>query len=140
MIPVVFIIRGDVLLYAFTSLYAVVLAGSFPQWYKSWNRSVRDFLRFGLGTLITMDIALMFHFPLVAVPGMIIMLFFWKYYFKKRGGRKAHSCDGCPELDAGGICSGYQFQAERIRLYEEKATELLYGGKNAMPPILTKKK
>ena len=40
-----------------------------------------------------------------------------------RAGRPA--CNGCPELTAGGICSGFAQQADAFRQYEEAASSML---------------
>jgi hypothetical protein len=47
---------------------------------------------------------------------------FWRIYFYLRGARRSTECDGCPELTAVGICSGFARQADDFRRYEEAAT------------------
>ncbi|MDM8524016.1 hypothetical protein QUF80_11670 [Desulfococcaceae bacterium HSG8] len=56
---------------------------------------------------------------------MIILSFFWIIYFRERKTRKLKACDNCSEYGKGEICSGFRIQAQRIRRFEEEATEFI---------------
>ena len=104
----------------------VTLAMSAPLWYSRWPRAFRDALRFALGGVI----ALCCWMPLLGhwAHGLLVagvLAAFWRWYLRQRGGRKTRCCDGCKELAQDGICSGFSRQAERIRRYEEEATDVL---------------
>ncbi|MCP4113548.1 MAG: hypothetical protein GY749_49825 [Desulfobacteraceae bacterium] len=38
---------------------------------------------------------------------------------------KLKACDQCPEFGRQDICAGFRLQAEKIRLYENEATDFL---------------
>ncbi|MCP4346660.1 MAG: hypothetical protein GY795_14180 [Desulfobacterales bacterium] len=44
---------------------------------------------------------------------------------RSRGIIKLKACDRCPEFGRQDICPGFRFQAEKIRLYENEATDFL---------------
>jgi len=105
---------------------AVTLAMSAPRWYNRWPRAIRDVLRFALGAVIALCcwmplVGQWFLGPLAAG----VLWGFWRWYFRQRGGRKAQCCNGCSELGRDRICSGFAWQAARIREFEENATDLL---------------
>jgi hypothetical protein len=101
------------------------LALSGPWCYKFLPRAVRDILRLSMGVTIALCGYLLFRREFViALPAAVVLLAFWRAYFKARRRRRLHACDGCQELSDQGICAGCQLQAEGVRRYEEAATQL----------------
>jgi len=98
---------------------------SLPAIYKHLPRTARDLLRAAGGLLLSLSACALFVSPLFGAAGLALLFIFWFAYFRVRRARKLRECDGCPELAAGGICSGFRRQAERIRRYEEEATGFL---------------
>lgn len=98
---------------------------SLPQVYRRLDRRAKDGLRFGTGVLggglLAFALARQWQrfttlAALAAVGYRVLTL--------ARAKAKASACDGCPELDAKGICSGYAQQAVSLRAYENAASEL----------------
>ncbi len=115
----------------FPLVLVATLLGSHPRRYWKWQRRTRDLLRSGAGCSIALTaIALVRGEWLLGGAALVILALGWCYYRKKRGAKKSHACDGCPELRSGQahVCSGYQMQAARLRRYEEEATALLMSG------------
>jgi len=113
----------------------LTVAMSHPRWYGRWPRTVRDLLRFSMGSLIALSGYLLLAQQIaVGLAAAVVLAWFWRSYYRKRGGRKAAACGGCPELEQGRICPGYERQAVLIRQYEEKATELVYQAQTANAP------
>ena len=103
-----------------------VLLPSAPPVYTRLPRGVRDVLRFGAGLLLPMTVAVGVGGALAAARGSLAVMWgFWRLYFLLRGARRAAACNGCPELTAGGICSGFAQQADAFRQYEEAASSML---------------
>lgn len=98
---------------------------SVPQVYGRLGRRSKDGLRFGTGVLggglLTFAIARRWQsftvLAALAAAGYRILTL-------ARAKAKATACDGCPELDIEGICSGYAQQAVSLRAYEHVASEL----------------
>jgi len=111
---------------ALAVLAAVTVSLSLPVLYRRWPRGMRDVLRFAAG-LIPGLCGLTAWQGNVAVASVaaLTMCVFWIVYIRLRGGRRSGMCDGCPELHAAGICSGYAKQAISIRDYEHAATQLV---------------
>lgn len=109
---------------AFLALLAPTLAGSIPRLYASLHRRSRDLLRFASGALIAMAAGMILRgqWAVGAACGLALAAF-WQIYFRQRRARKRRECDGCPELDGKSVCSGYAFQANRIRAFERAATD-----------------
>lgn len=109
-----------------TFLVLPVLALSMPPFYKRIHRIGRDVLRFLLGfTLPWIGFALWYSHAFHAVVACLLLVTGWLAYKRKRAFSKLHECDGCPELGNQRVCSGFELQAERIRDYEQQATELV---------------
>ncbi len=107
-------------------LLSVVLPLSHPFIYKKLHRSFRDLLRFSLGLLIAVGGHVLFTGGLLLGVGVFLSCYiFWKIYYKKREKRKIEECLSCDEYSEETICSGYTLQSQRIREYEEEATEYL---------------
>lgn len=108
------------------ALSATTLPLSHPAIYKKLYRPIRDILRFSLGSMIVMNLTAIAHGHFLVTSVLIITsLFFWRYYYAKRASRKIERCESCPDYTENSICSGYAFQAEQIRKYEDEATEYL---------------
>ena len=102
---------------------------SHPRLYKRMPRIARDLLRGSMGLLIASCGGLLLSGSLVTGALLSVAVFtFWRFYFRLRRTRRLAACDGCPELNAGGVCRGFAHQAECVRNYEREATELLYPG------------
>lgn len=100
-------------------------AASVPPVYAVLPRSAKDGVRFGTGVLAGLLPALgragrwrpFVGLVAVAATGYRVLTL-------ARADAKASACDGCPELDAPGPCSGYEQQVVALRGYEEAASEL----------------
>ena len=105
---------------------AVTVLLSLPLWYKRWPRWFRDLLRFSMGAVLALWGYLLItgHWA-VGCGGGLALAAFWVFYRALRKKRKLHACDGCPEFGQPKVCSGYTLQAERMRNFEEQATELV---------------
>lgn len=100
-------------------------AASLPQIYGDLPRSAKDGVRFGTGALggglLAFAVARQWQrFGLLAT----IAATGYRVLTLARAEAKATACDGCPELHAPGICSGYAQQAVSLRAYENAASEL----------------
>ena len=99
---------------------------SHPAIYKTLYRPLRDILRCSLGSIVVLSFTALVHGHfLFTIVLIITSFFFWRYYYRKRSRRKIELCKNCPEYSDSRICSGYTFQAEQIRRYEDEATEYL---------------
>jgi hypothetical protein len=105
---------------------------STPQFYKQCPRLLRDLLRFSMGCCITLCVCVILsRSMLIGVTCGGILLLFWRIYFLVRRKRKAQACTGCGELGRRRICTGCRLQADAVRAYETRATNLLLAsGKN----------
>lgn len=100
-------------------------AVSLPQVYGTLGRPAKDGVRFGTGVLggglllfvLAREWRRFAGLATVAAAGYRILTL-------ARVKAKASACDGCPELHAPGICSGYAQQAVSLRAYEHAASEL----------------
>ena len=116
----------DVAPAGFAALAGVTLALSFPVWYRRWTRPMRDVLRGMMGgTIALCGYLLLWGAPLPGLIGVAVLALFWRGYLAVRGSYRLKVCAGCPHLQENAICPGFALQAERIRRYEEKATDLL---------------
>ena len=110
----------------FLSALCGVLGFSAPPLYKRLPRFVRDILRFTSGALIPLSVYLCTRPGFwIGAFGLAVLFAFWVVYFRVRKARKLKECDGCPELEANKICSGFAMQAGHVRRFEQEATELL---------------
>ncbi len=107
----------------FLALAAVTVALSLPTWYRHWPRRMRDVLRFALGgTIALCAYLLLWDQVLAGLAGTAVLAAFWRAYMILRRPRRLDACTGCPELLDDAICTGFTFQAEHVRRYEEAAT------------------
>ncbi len=110
----------------FAALAAATLALSCPVWYGKWTRPVRDALRGMTGATIALAGYLLISGSLLpGLIGLVALGLTWKAYQALRGSHQPKACAGCPQLREDEICPGFALQAERIRQYEQKATDLL---------------
>ena len=118
----------------FTALGTTTIAFSMPHWYKRWPRVMRDVLRYSMGaTMVLCGYVLATGHFVAGIAGTVALITFWRFYLALRRGRRLASCDGCLELGSHGICSGYRWQAQCTRAYEEKATAWLLGHETGCP-------
>lgn len=110
----------------FAVAFTVICLLSTEKIYKSFNRRVRDFLRFTLGFLITNMIHLLISLNFAGFYGVITFSFGCHYYFKKRKKRKLRECSSCLEVSSNKICSGFERQAPSIRRFQEELTKIAY--------------
>lgn len=113
---------------ATATLAALVIHASAPHRYREASRGRRDLLRGGAGALAALGVA---HCFTASWPvGLLLLTGFaiaWRVMRRTRNEHHAatDACAGCPELGHPGICSGFREQAERIRAWEEEATDWL---------------
>lgn len=99
---------------------------SYPKIYRKLNRVICDLIRFSLGSIIVCNVYFaLFYRCLINISILIILYIIKKNFVKLRAETKLTSCNGCIELNTGGICSGYIIQSEYIRKFEEEATNYL---------------
>jgi hypothetical protein len=73
---------------------------------------------------------------LVCGTTLALLLVLRRAYVRVRVELKRAACDGCAELGAPGICSGYAQQAESIRAWRDRLEDDL-NAEGAPPPILS---
>jgi len=111
------------------AMAGITLVFSFPLWYKRWPRPMRDLLRAMLGgTIALCGYLLLSGAWLPGLVGTAVLAASWQAYRGVRERFRRQACAGCPELRDGEICPGFALQAERIRQYEQQATERLIAG------------
>ncbi len=104
---------------AAVGLLGLVVSFSHPVIYERLPRRAKDVVRMATGCLFVLMILLIWQGRYVL--GMLCLgVFAIAYTVSLRAYRrfKQRACDGCPELDRGGICVGYRRQAQHIRRYE----------------------
>lgn len=99
-------------------LAPLVVASSWPPRYRRLPRLARDALRVGAGAVIVLAGWATWQFPLQAWPLLPVLFLLWRGFARARARVVARSCDGCPELGARGVCSGYALQAACMRALE----------------------
>jgi hypothetical protein len=114
---------------------------SAPPVYQRLPRTCKDVLRCSMGICIGLYLCVALQAHLLWTAGGALVLFgFWKAYFARRRRRRAEACRGCPEYGRAAICSGCRIQAEAIRAYEAKATNLLLAAQiHDAPPAAGKR-
>lgn len=100
-----------------------VLVLSIPDVYARLHRRVRDAARFGAGfaggATALVVITTLTTEPVLAVLHAAGVVALHRIYARARARRSDRICAGCPELDAGGVCSGFRHQYERARAFED---------------------
>lgn len=120
-------ICGGTSAYVFTGAAIGTLVLSNRRWYKAYPRWVRDVLRSLTGWSVSVSAGMLFTGQYVlSIIVLGAMYVFWKVYLGQRRVGKLKACEGCSQLKASGICEGFRYQAQRIRQYEEQATEHVY--------------
>ena len=121
--------------YAWLGAAGAAAGASAPQPYKRLNRRMKDGLRFGTGVLAGLLPAFArserwrWFAALVAVAGAG-----YRILTLARAKAKSAACDGCPELETEGICSGFAQQAVSLRAYEAAASDLAMRRRGLRPP------
>ena len=108
-------------------LLAVVVASA-PPLYDRTPRVARDLLRAALGFLSAIALVAMTTsaWPW-ALMQLVALALAWVRYHRMRDQRTADTdlCAGCAERGCGRVCTGFSAQADRLRAYEEAATDWL---------------
>jgi len=111
--------------YFFVLSGSLTLVMSHPSIYSRWYRSVKDFLRFNLGLIISAVVVSTVTVNFLLGVGFGVGLYALRFiYSKRRNVMKSQACNGCEELPLEKICSGFTFSAKQIRSYEDQATQL----------------
>jgi len=110
----------------FSVLLILTLVLSLPPWYKHLPRAIRDVARTTMGMAIALVgfLTVLGHW-IIAPLGAAILIGFWRFYMRLRRRRRQHACDQCSDLHDGVVCPGFSMQTERLRRYEQTATEFL---------------
>jgi hypothetical protein len=130
---------GPWCLWALALLAPPVLLLSWPPRYPCLPRALRDALRLGAGVLVVLAAWSTWHFPAQAWPALPLLFLTWRGFVRVRARVQARACDGCPELGAGGVCSGYRLQAACVRSLEAQLERDLgdaLAGTGPLPPWL----
>jgi hypothetical protein len=119
------------------ALLAVSLGLSHPRLYRKLPRLLRAALRVSMGAGAALLLFRVVHGELL-VPGVaaVVLLALRHVYVRVRAKLKREACEGCPELGAPGVCSGYARQAEAVRAWRDRVEEEL-NREGAPPPIFT---
>jgi len=113
----------------FASLAGVTLTFSAPVWYKRCSRPMRDVVRGMMGGVIALcGYLLLSGSPLPGLIGAVALIVFRKAYLALRRRSRLKACTGCLHLRGDEICPGFALQAERLRQYDQRATDLLVAG------------
>lgn len=130
---------GDWSLWALLGLAPPIVLLSWPPRYRRLPRASRDLLRVGAGLLAALALWATWRFPTLAWPALPLLLLHWRWFARVRARLQARACDGCPELGAGGVCSGYALQAACVRALEaqiERDLAVPLAGEGPLPPWL----
>lgn len=101
----------------------VVVLMSFPAIYARFNRTVHDFLRLFTGIFASWSLTQLLTGQYWVGGGCLLLLLVAAMtYIPVRRKRSLTQCNGCEELTNEGICSGFEFQADNLRKYEQEAT------------------
>ena len=104
---------------------AVVAGASIPQVYGPLPRPAKDAVRFGAGILVGIVPAFARARRWHAFVGLAATAAVaYRVLSLARVKNKATACEGCPELHAEGICSGFSQQAVSMRAYERAASDI----------------
>jgi hypothetical protein len=109
---------------------------SCPAIYRKFSRGWRDPIRAGMGAGLGLWSALAVsggHWVALATFPILVMIY--TLYRSQRQRLKRHMCEGCGELEAEGICSGYAQQAQSIRLYQIQIEDALNCGTGPPPGV-----
>lgn len=109
----------DIKIYAFFILLLVLIL-SFPTFYESYYRKVKDILRFLTGFFMIYFLVLLFNDLILGLTGLSVLLIFWWIYKKLRPENQL--CESCEEFQEKKICSGFILQADYANQFEEKAS------------------
>jgi hypothetical protein len=113
--------------WALLALAPPVVWSSWPPRYRRLPRACRDLLRAGSGFVVVFAFWSTWHFPAQSWPALPILYATWRAFVPLRARLQARACDGCPELGAGGVCSGYALHAASVRAIEAQLERELEG-------------
>ena len=128
---------GPWCLWMLVALAPPVVLLSWPPRYRGLPRWTRDLLRTGAGALTVLVLWTTWHFPLQAWPLLPLLFGLWRGFARVRARVQARACDGCPELGAVGVCSGYALQAQCVRALQariERDLGVPLAGDGPLPP------
>ena len=115
---------GEQYLYFFILCLVVIL--SREGWYKKLPALLRGVVRFCTGVLLSVSVLMLFSSLWWAgAIGLLVLMITYRLYMTRRKIRKAETCEGCAELASGRVCSGFEFQAEKLRELELVLTKNL---------------
>lgn len=100
---------------------------SWPPRYRQLPRRRRDLLRAGTGLIAVLALWSIWHYPLQAWPALPLLIATWRAFVPVRARLQARACEACPELGAGGVCSGYALQAACVRAIEAQLEREIEG-------------
>jgi len=122
----------------FVTIGPATLVLSYPPWYRKWPRIMRDGLRLMTGTTLALWIYILLQGDLAAGSIAAIILYgVWKAYLVARGRQITSACAGCAEITRPGMCTGFVFQADRLRQYEQLSTDYLMA-RDSEPALISK--
>jgi hypothetical protein len=98
----------------------LAIALSWPPFYQRLPRGLRDLLRVATGATIALAAWVAGSYPGLAWPLLPALLLLWWLFRRSRKKVIAARCNGCPELAAPGVCSGYALQAACARALEDE--------------------
>lgn len=109
-----------------TILLPTVAILSHPSLHARWPRPVRDLLRASAGAAVPLALqALARGRPIEGLAAIGALGGVVALHRMRRAPQRAAMCDGCPELDRPGICSGYRLQARATTAHERRMEENL---------------
>jgi hypothetical protein len=98
----------------------LVILLSYPKIYNKLPRIIKDSIRMISGNIIGQSVIIGFNGYYLYSITIFAALFIFKEFFNiSRKTNAINACNSCSELINGHICSGYQKQAEKIRVFEE---------------------
>ena len=99
---------------------------SWPSWYARLPGAAKDLSRLAVGAAVVWLCSFLWWGPWwLGLANVAALVFARQFYVAQRRRRLRRACDGCPELGAGEICSGFSLQAACARRFEEAASQQL---------------
>ncbi|HRQ65079.1 MAG TPA: hypothetical protein PKZ76_09490, partial [Xanthomonadaceae bacterium] len=134
---IVLTVGGAWCVWALALVGPVTIALSWPPFYQRLPRGLRDLLRMGAGATFALAAWVAGSYPSLAWPLLPALLLLWWLFRHSRKKVIAARCNGCPELHAPGVCSGYALQAACARALEDEIEARMgasLAGGVALPP------
>ena len=110
----------------YVSLVAFVVMLSSGNYYKKFNRMIKDLLRYFLGFIIMATLKKVIALETISIFGFVLLIASYLFYFKKRKSRKLNECNHCHEKNMKQVCSGFREQVPSIKHYENELTKMIY--------------